>query len=536
MTLERTVVFWGAGATASLGIRTTDQQSRFIGSLASIGADQRLRKRVEQALEPVRSRHWMDAFGDLLVILGDGEAGQQVTNISEPALDAMKRNWTDVGSDALRNRIREMRNLYDWKALMAAVRACPGNRYPETQDKFKLNDLFNILELHGQSGHGFHVEDGFLTPQRVNGAKNALKMLLQAMFYVDWQLCLSEKRNQLNLYYDFAAALGQRMRDQGVSLAHERYESRKFYLGDVSFASMNYDPIGLWCQYVANRDLNNNPAVPHIGSPASPLQLFHDHAHFIPGARIGKKEPRIWHPMNESSVQRLNEIGRSIRITKFLLPHGCICWRECPNCGKLSAYMGHLWKVDSHTLIPPPPLRAFVKEPIDEGAGTDNERKKWRKGAVDARECVHCGTLNYTHDTSTLMQSNLKNRPPSFIEEIQRDLRVVVQQATHVVLMGYSLPSDDVLYRAFLASHTKSDTKEDDPVRCTVVGKQSGHEDWLGPSSIDGITELHDHPVIGAARDLFGPKNVRFYGGGIPNVFLDGGAVTAHALERLLVW
>ena len=31
-----------------------------------------------------------------------------------------------------------------------------------------------------------------------------------------------------------------------------------------------------------------------------------------------------------------------------------------------------------------------------------------------------------------------------------------------------------------------------------------------------------DH-VVEAARDIFGPENVRFYGGGIPNVFLDGG-------------
>lgn len=532
MTSTRTVVFWGAGATASLGIRTTDQQSEFIGNLASIGACQPLRKRVEQALEPVRSKRWIDAFSDLLDILGDGEEGQQAANISEQALKAMKRNWTDDGSAALRDRIREMRSLYDWKALTAAVRACPGSRNPETQNRFKLNDLINILDLHGQSGHGFHVEEGFLTPQRVNGAKNALKMLLQAMFYVDWQSCVRENRNQLDLYYDFAAALGRRMQHQGVLLAHERHEDRKFYLGDVSFASMNYDPIGLWCQYVANRNLNNNPAVPHIGSPASPLQLFHDQAHFIPGARVGKRGPQIWHPMNESSVQRLNEIGHSIRITKFLLPHGCICWRECPNCGKLSAYMGHLWRVDSHTLIPPPPLRAFVKEAIDEDARTDEERKKWRDGAVDAHECVHCKTMTYTYHISTLMQSNLKDRPPSFIEEIQRDLRVVVRDATHVVLMGYSLPPDDVIYRAFFASHTK----EDDTVQCSVVGKQSGHEGWVGPTRLDGITELRDHPAVGAARDLFGPKNVRFYGGGVPNVFLDGGTVTAGALERLLVW
>jgi hypothetical protein len=54
-------------------------------------------------------------------------------------------------------------------------------------------------------------------------------------------------------------------------------------------------------------------------------------------------------------------------------------------------------------------------------------------------------------------------------------------------------------------------------------------------------------PIIGrfekdwgvrAARDIFGEDedNVRFYGSGVPNVFLDGDDVTDAALERLLNW
>jgi hypothetical protein len=43
------------------------------------------------------------------------------------------------------------------------------------------------------------------------------------------------------------------------------------------------------------------------------------------------------------------------------------------------------------------------------------------------------------------------------------------------------------------------------------------------------------HPVK-AARDIFGEDNVRFYGGGVPNVFLEGGQATDAALELLLNW
>jgi hypothetical protein len=42
---------------------------------------------------------------------------------------------------------------------------------------------------------------------------------------------------------------------------------------------------------------------------------------------------------------------------------------------------------------------------------------------------------------------------------------------------------------------------------------------------------------VNAAIDIFGDDNVRFYGGGVPNVFLDsGGRATDATLERLLTW
>jgi len=40
-----------------------------------------------------------------------------------------------------------------------------------------------------------------------------------------------------------------------------------------------------------------------------------------------------------------------------------------------------------------------------------------------------------------------------------------------------------------------------------------------------------------AARDIVGEDNIRFYGGGIPDVFLDaGGQAIAGKLEQLLNW
>jgi len=102
--------------------------------------------------------------------------------------------------------------------------------------------------------------------------------------------------------------------------------------------------------------------------------------------------------------------------------------------------------------------------------------------------------------------------------------------------MGYSLPPDDVTYRAFFsASCQRRKGPDDKQVRCTVVGKESDHPKWYGPTQLNRNFP-GDHPVK-AAIDIFGADNVRFYCGGIPEVFLDaGGQPTDAAMERLLTW
>ena len=487
-------------------------------------------------------------------------------------MSAMRRNWAaDADDEAIRYRIIELCTLYDWPALKLVIGICPAPPKGEIQ----LADLFNILDIHSQSRHGFRVKgDIFLSPLRVSAARNALRMILSTLFYVDWRRVCEKEKEDIHKHYDFAEALGRRMQRQGIALAnggeppdgHNFYRTREFYMGDVAFASMNYDPIALWCQFVANRNLNRSPGAPHIGCPARRLKIFHDLGHFVSTSRFDKRKydgETPWHPMNESAAQRLNdedhESGDRIRMGKFLLPHGCLWWRECPNCGKLSSYVGDAgesgeWELYSRTLIPPPPLKAFVepegesnpfyipaeelREPLDNAA--KKARKAWDDGAVDARACVHCGELTYAHHTPAVMQSNFKDALPPFLEEIQRDLRVTVENADHIVLMGYSLPPDDVNYRAFFAARSKH-RSGNGSVKCSVVVGTKYDARWLGPSEWPKIMESLDsrkspRSTLEAARDLFGEDNVRFYGAGIPQVFLDGGEVTDSAVERLLNW
>ena len=568
---RKTVVFWGAGATADLGMPRTPQQADFLYKLAPPSTtkdkDRDLCSRVREALkvqtDDNMSEHWIRAFHELLTVLGDdlstdGDNDTKdapfVGHVTQNSIVAMRTNW-DAGAsdDEIRDRIIALRSLYDWPALKDVIGVCPRTERGDGDFRIELQDLFNVLDMHAQGGHGFQERAGrFITPQRVLGARNALQMLIQSQFYMAWQH-RGRTREELRHYYDFSVALGRRMQRQGLALeaAGTACDNRDFYMSDLSFVSLNWDPIALWCQFVANRDLNNSPAVPHVGCPARKLKIFHDLGHFVAGLRVEKHDKRDtpWHPMNESSAQRLNDDDHGasdrIRIGKFLFPHGCLWWRECPNCGKLSSYMGDTWKTNSPTLLPPPPLKAFVKgvtfKPLEEKKS--EESLAWDRGEVDARACVHCGTLTYMHHTPMQIQSNFKSAPPPFMEEIQRDMRVVVENADHIIFMGYSLPPDDVAYRAFFAA--RSSRKFGDPPKCSIVlGRDHRLSRWLRGSELDEhlrtmeMDKTHPHEqTLKAARGLFGRENVRFYGGGIPQVFLNNGsAVTESAMDQLLDW
>ena len=536
-------------------MRVTDQQGKFISSLTGAdtgGNPKPLCDRVNLALDKGTWTKWHGVLMDLITILGDTEAANHsIHPIEQVHLDAMSRHWTQGATqDDLCKQIMALRLIYDWPALKSVVQICPGVH----SEKFKINDLFNVLDMHTPLGHGFRAEESarFLDTRRLLGAKYALKMLLHAMFYIDYQICLESKRSTITQYYDFAVALGKRMQSAGRSRT-DGFDRPDFIRGEVAFVSLNYDPIGLWTQFIANRNLNKDPAVPYVGSPAAPLQIFHDMGHFIPSRRIEPNDrPAFWYPMNEASAQRLNEgdggPNRRIRVSKFLFPHGCFCWRECPDCGKLSAYHGDEWDIASPSLIPPPPLKGFEQRTIypniaklNEAERTARSREKgeWEKGRVDARACLHCGTITSAHNTQTVMQSSFKQVPPSFIDEIQRDLRATVMLADHIIFMGYSLPPDDVTYRSFFAARrhrSMSEERGESTVHCTIIDKVSEKADWIAPSELRRA-DFREDSAVHSALDIFGTGNVRFFGGGVPDVFLDrAGNVSQERIEQLLTW
>ena len=247
----RTVIFWGAGATAAAGMRVTGDQASFLRKIVGKPAGKRtpLTQRVRDALYPVIEERSISAFNDLLIILGDHDENDEnedaVFSITEDRIGVMRRNWrANASEEDIRRRIVELCTLYDWPALKRVVGVCPATQNSDID----LVDLFNVLDMHIRSGHGFYVKEGkFLAPQRLLAARNALRMLLCAMFYVDWRYACNVKRKDIRLHYEFAEALGRRMQRRGQKLADEvgDFDDRKFYMGRRQFRQYELRPYRL---------------------------------------------------------------------------------------------------------------------------------------------------------------------------------------------------------------------------------------------------------------------------------------------------
>jgi hypothetical protein len=114
----------------------------------------------------------------------------------------------------------------------------------------------------------------------------------------------------------------------------------------------------------------------------------------------------------------------------------------------------------------------------------------------------------------------------------------LVMRADHIIFMGYSLPPDDVSYRSFFTARRQRPPGPSgkSAVHCTIIGYDLKKPGWTGPTGL----QPSDFPEGGAVRsalEIFDSGNVRFYGGGVPDVFLDGaGNVSPQRLEELLAW
>lgn len=527
-----TIMFWGAGATASIGFKSTVQLGEFLLKLLESDDVLGFLKKDIYDLKIAKS------LNNLCIILDSRKTIEKLEDIIIEEYGDFKDDNDKIKKY---NRIKALRNIYDCNSLKLIINICPG----VIENKLSLQDLFNIIDMHITSGNGFYtkglnVEKHFLSLEDIIKAKSTLIMLITLIHSINYNDSLYNRQELLASYYDFGKCLSELMMEEGISLINKKFKtnSRKFYMCSYSVVSMNWDPILLWMIYNANRDYNNSASIPLIDTPKVPMKLFNDMGHFMAVRSIDSKDQEVWYPFNETVVQRINDpehvTGKRVRIGKYYFPHGSSNWRECPNCGKLSMYLGNDWNKVSKSLFPPQLLPnlsfGFTPKSYEESKSVDNMEN-------DLIQCPFCGTMIDLRHTPIVMQSNFKGNYPPYIESIQRDMRLSIEESRHIILMGYSLPPDDIIYRSMLSSRQN---REYEPYCSVVVGKNDNAPDkWLYGDELQEYMKKEEanngfSSAVKSAMDVFGRNRVRAYAKGIPAIFLSDGSVNKEKIRELL--
>lgn len=483
-----TLVFWGAGATAQLGMPTTAQMGEIVKTLC-------LQEDLNLALKDAKLKCFVP-FRDKL------------RRFLETVFKPLQSSRSDC--DFL------WHSTYDFEAL----RLC-GKKVESFGGSDFLTSLYNLIDYGIQNStgvitHNDEVESTLL-PERLRRARNLLDILSIASLAGPYKDIVENHPEKLKPYIGFVESLAELMNEEGLQLAELRrthgmddsfFSTRNFYMFSYAIASLNYEPVLLWLLFNAHKLANKNGSC--VGAANRQIRLYHDLSIFFGMKPIDKDSGAggsIWFPCNEPVAKRMNDdkFGRHyFRVGKFFYPHGSVNFRKCPSCGNLNISYGDEWGYYSKSL--------FAALPFFDGG--------------DEQSCLFCGYGLHANDNSLVMQTLFKGGLPSYLEEIQRDTRICAQKAKHIVLLGYTLPPDDLVWRTAMTAKIKGSEKY-----CSVVVGHRGPQRWLDGEDLEKFVAEHDNDddrdsygvaAIQNARQIFGDEKVRAFTGGIPQVWQGG--------------
>lgn len=530
-----TILFVGAGATASLGMPTTDVMAKCIWFLCHKEDLPRDEKHKIKAFEG-----YEDDVVNLCRLLDKG------VDI-ETLLKGKSDLFPNVNDEDIRNTVLRLRDNYDWQALRLIARAKRGDATDEDVRDNYLQEVFTMMDAAIRDERGFVVyeEDQriFLPIQRIRRAYQTLILLINTMFACAWQKQLDGKKS-IEKYERFFESLARVMQDEAAQRYEEKIapETRAFYQFSYSVVTTNFDPLILWLIWNVHDVVNKSPEK-RIGNPGRILKLLLNFPNSL-GMRSPidngvKPDSEVWFPCTDAVAQNVNKEKycdcRIFRVGKYFPVHGMSVTRHCPMCGRLNLYMGDSWEVCSKTLFPNGVLKKFNWGQVPR---TEEEKNAHKRGEYDALSCHFCGILTYSYDNFMFMQTQLKSASPSFIKETTDEALAMIAKAKHIVLLGYSLPLDDAIWASLLSMMSRRSSGE--KLYCTVVDYQlSTPSGWLKGDDLEKVIKLLKarNPSGNLAAEnaiaVFGKENVRASFDGVPNIFGEG---TKKDVHRLFDW
>ena len=539
------LLFIGAGATAQLGMPQSDLQSKILRAFAD-------RKKYER-LEDILS----DSRGEKIFGSTPPFEGRNVTVMSAFIRflgDDLKKDWLAVDDEDMKNghrvfgesvdeiilrkRIMELRREYDWNALKRIIQVCP---HDKDEDNL-IRDIYTMIDMKLRDKQSIKVktitgETENIDTERLSKARNCLVLFVNILFANAWYgLSQGKRSDDFQKYIKFIESYARIIQKEGGYFSN-KYELTlpAFYKFSTSIVSLNFETVFLWLLFNANRSVNHSGFyLPQNARKMEQWLYFGmpSKCRKISESEEDRKPGKISFSKDETSVFRENECkstGTPVgRIGSFYFAHGCCNWRECPSCGRMMYYLGDRWGTKSKHVNPPFPIPLFENNDFNR---TEKE-SKWKENLrYDSLECISCEGETIASNAPMVMQTMIKGIPTSFLDEIQRESRVLLCKARHIVLLGYQLPPDDVLWQEAFSEAVRFRLNTENEAYCTVIVGYKGEKRWIKGDEMMNYAEVHrynkDSRAYGAtaivnAVAIFGKKNVRAYCGGIPDVFGNG--------------
>ena len=571
-----TAVVWGAGATQQLGLPTTYECGRIISKLAGIDESGKfepgttLDDRLRNAFEGYKIHPELkERFKELMLLLGDGDGAtsqsefeENLSKATNKATSRLVKKYKLNGPNKawLQYNLEQLYQNYDWLGVrsLAPYIAREWDRKKQKHGEMILSDLLTVVDQLIDLNLALPSEQLFREPKeesdrtffigknRLPGVKQCLGHLIALIFRV-----LIQKEpgkidaGRLKPYQQISELFADLMVDESREyIKHFDPHDRRFYLYSYSLISFNWEPLTIWLIWNAHEKINEDE--PKINNNKT-LCLFNDNGDGIGIRRLLKKGEKpsddiLAFVMNESICRRVNgerfqkkKPAHVFRIGKTMVPHAGLGWRICQRCGKLFTDFGkELGDVNS-TVSFGPDLLPELNQAWEPRTG--EEQRRMREGEFGVMQCVFCGSPTYPHDSPLMMQSAIKSGRHYVLEGIFREMGLLIGNARHLVLAGYSLPPDDYLYKVFFQSAMAGKKTSQDSVYCTLVNYDKAYaEDPKMPAWIKGedikkylLTAGKENTtweVIERVLQLFELDRIRVSLKGIPGVILNRTDVT----------
>lgn len=292
---DKTVIFFGAGATAYCSMPVTDSQAKLFG-VFFFGNDRELK----------------DNIRDKMCILTEDDA--------EFIIKLKNRN--------------DIRDLIDFVNDMF------------TKESFRMLSFYNLVDMAISERRGFVGRKKEYEVDEIRRFRDSLLVILQTLFGRLENNILRDKQAEFSLLKNFFKSIAKQelnKRKMQYPKKSVNIQSKDFIFTDIEYVSLNWDVLILWAMMIAHKELNGencNYISDEYG--VSKLKVFNEFFVYLDSCDTAKQESN-WYPYNQTVAFRLNDrehpSDRRVILFPAYFPHGQTHWLECSICGKLTMYL-----------------------------------------------------------------------------------------------------------------------------------------------------------------------------------------------------